>query len=379
MSAMADTLLAPHSSPSLPTSQFYFEKGRVALYALLRALQVGPSDEIVVPVYTCPAVIEPVVGLGARAVYCDIERTNFGLSPRALETALTAKTKAVVVQHTFGVPAGLDQLMNVTRERGVAILEDCCHVSSSFYRRQRLGSFGDAAFYSHDWDKPFSAGGGGRAVVNSMSLAEQVERGYREFSRASIREEARIVSRNTLVRAKRMARARLPGLVSRLRPYTPAVNGDRWPALNGGLGPEYARRISKSSGHHLHKVLKNSSLRISARKRAIDRYESGFRSIGIDCFETPEHCEVVLWRYPLRTFDKARLLEEAGRYGASLADWGSIPLRFLSAGGLRQGSFPVAEATARALVTVMIREQQDDGEVDRTLQFLCSMKQRGLL
>jgi perosamine synthetase len=381
---MVGEVLAPHGSPRLGTTQYYFQKGRAALCALLRALKVGPSDEIIVPVYTCPAVLEPVLGLGSRAVYCDIERTTFGLSPQASEAALTERTKAVIIQHTFGVPARLNELMRAVRDRGVAILEDCCHVSSSFYWGKRLGCFGDAAFYSHDWDKPLSAGGGGVAVVNSISLAKDVQKSYSELSATSVREEARIIGAHAFVSIKKMARAHLPHLVSRWHSRTRAeTNGDRRLVLDRGLGPEYARRIARSSEYRLRKVLKNPELRIAARKRAIERYESGFRSLGIECFQSPAHCDVVLWRYPLFAQDKPRVLEEARRCGASLADWGTIPLRFLANGGSESswhpGSFPIAEEIARHVVTVTVREKQDDGDVDRTLGFLSRMKQRGLI
>jgi len=372
---------APDESRGLAANQCYFERGRVALCALLRALKAGPADEIIVPIYTCPAVLEPILGLGSRAVYCDIDRTTFGLSPEALEVGLTDRTKAIIIQHTFGVPARLDELMKAARDRGVAILEDCCHVSSSFYWGKRLGCFGDAAFYSHDWDKPLSAGGGGVAVVNSMSLAEDVQKSYSEFSDTTVREEARIVGAHAFVSIKKMARAHWPRLASRFYPRARGeTNGDWSLALGRRLGPEYARRISKSSDYRLRRVLKNSELRIAARKRAIARYESGFRAMGIECFRIPEHCEVVLWRYPLFAGDKPRVLEEARRCGASLADWGTIPLRFLGhSGGKSSGCFPIAEEAARHVVTVTIREKQDNGDVDRTLEFLYRMKQRGLI
>jgi perosamine synthetase len=379
---VAEPTDARAASRRAEADQFYFSMGRVALYALLRALKVGPTDEVIVPVYTCPAVIEPVARLGARAVYCDIERASFGLCPDALERALTEKTKAVVIQHTFGVPARLDELMKAARDRGVAILEDCCHVSSSSYHGAPLGYLGDAAFYSHDWGKPLPIGGGGVAVVNSPSLLEGFKRVYSEFVAASFVDEARIVARTAYLAAHKWMRILLPSIAGKLRSREAAQpNGDASPGSK--LRREYGKRMPRSLEHRLRYVQRNSAVRLSARKWTISGYEAGFRSIGIECFRSPEGCDLALWRYPIFAADKSKLLAEAARYGASVADWGTVPLRLLTNGSSdrrsRRCCFPVAEEVARRVVTLPIREARDGAEVDRTLEFLSGMKKCGFL
>src|SRR5690348_5534731 len=354
--------------PSLAPSynRFHFYKGRVALYALLRALGVGPSDEIVVPVFTCPAVIEPVTGLRAKVVYCDIDPGTFGLAPQMVTAALTNKTKAVIVQHTFGVPAFSGDLMKLLNEREVAVLEDCCHVSVSSYGGRRLGQFGDAAFYSHDWGKPFAVGAGGIAVVNSPCLLEEVAKVYGQFATTNLQDEALFIARSASVTVKRCIRSSLPVLAAQLRSRL-QIEPDRAPSP-GQLGSQYRKRMPRVAEHRLHAVLNNISLRASARKCAMERYERGFRDIGIACFESPKDCDVILWRYPIFALDKPKLLNRARREGVALSDWGTIPLRsFIGmdcCGIPGKERFPVAEDIAQRLVTLGIEERRDDAEID---------------
>jgi dTDP-4-amino-4,6-dideoxygalactose transaminase len=367
----------------LSGNEFYFCKGRVALYALLRALKVGPSDEIVLPVYTCPEVVEPIFALGARPIFCDIEKETLSLCPHELETALTPKTKAVIIQHTFGVPACLDELIAVARHGEVAILEDCCHVSASTYHGRSVGQFGDGAFYSHNWDKPLSAGGGGVAIVNSTSLLKEVTNTYLGFVTPSLREEGRMIARNALISAKRLVRAGNPGVSEALRPRKhKETTVDDTNFVRGKFHPEYGERIFRSSRYCLQRVLKKRRQRVAARRSCIELYETGFREMGIECFRVPVGSEVALWRYPLWAIDKPGILREAWKRGVRLFDWGAIPLSFLAStrfSGQQRRCFPIAESVAQSVVTLAIRETHNRREIDRNLQFLRDMKGRGLI
>src|SRR5262245_22211005 len=82
-----------------------FWKGRIALYSMLRALGIGSGDEVIVPGYTCVMVPGPVIYTGATPVYVDIDPQHYNLQPNAVARAITPRTKAILVQHTYGYPA----------------------------------------------------------------------------------------------------------------------------------------------------------------------------------------------------------------------------------------------------------------------------------
>ncbi len=96
---------------------FAFWKGRVALYAILRALGIGEGDEVILPGYTCVMDVNPIKYLGARAVFVDIEPTTYNLDVRLLEEKITPRTKIVIAQHTYGYPCEMDGILEIAGRR----------------------------------------------------------------------------------------------------------------------------------------------------------------------------------------------------------------------------------------------------------------------
>lgn len=121
-------------------------KGRIALYVILEALNIGAGDEVVVPGFTCMTVPLPLLSLGATPVYADIRPQDYNVDPTRLEPMVTPRTRAIVVQHTFGIPAEMDCIVETARRRGLHPIEDCCHTLTSSYKGRRVGTFGEAAF-----------------------------------------------------------------------------------------------------------------------------------------------------------------------------------------------------------------------------------------
>ena len=171
-------------------ARFLFCRGRFALYSLLRFLKIGSGDEVIVQAFTCSQVVQPILQLGAMPVFCDTEPTGFCLDSHALSRVLSKATKVVIIQHTFGIPANMNALVPLLKQRGIFAIEDCCHVCASDYNGISLGSFGDAAFYSYGYEKPMSAGLGGAAVLNSSAAALDFQSLYFTYARASLAEEA---------------------------------------------------------------------------------------------------------------------------------------------------------------------------------------------
>ena len=110
---------------------FAFWKGRVALYAILESLGIGPGDEVIMPGFTCVVVPNAVLYRGAIPIYVDIEETSFTMDVRDIEQKITSRTRAIIVQHTYGIPAEMDAIMAVAAQAGVAVIEDCAHALGS--------------------------------------------------------------------------------------------------------------------------------------------------------------------------------------------------------------------------------------------------------
>lgn len=137
-----------------------FNSGRSALLAILKAFNIGKGDEVIIQAFTCVAVPNSIRWAGAMPVYADIEET-FNLAPASVEKKITSKTKAILVQHTFGRRAKVSELAAIARKHNILVIEDCAH---------SLGAAplaGDAAFFSFGRDKVVSSVFGGLATIRS--------------------------------------------------------------------------------------------------------------------------------------------------------------------------------------------------------------------
>ena len=152
-----------------------FWKGRVALYAILKAMKTGSGDEIVLPGYTCVMNVNPIKYLGAKPVYVDIEPNTFNLNVELLEKKITPNTKAIIAQHTYGYPCDMDAILEIANRKGLPVLEDCCLSLGSQYKGNITGTLGKAAYFSFQWNKPFTTGLGGMAITNDKDLAEKIK------------------------------------------------------------------------------------------------------------------------------------------------------------------------------------------------------------
>jgi perosamine synthetase len=143
-----------------------FNSGRSALYAILRAFGLGTGDEVLVQAFTCVAVPNSVIWTGARPIYVDIDK-SLNMDPADVERKITKKTRAIVVQHTFGVPASMDAILEIAKKNKLLVVEDCAHSLGATYKTKKVGTLGDAAAFSFGRDKVISSVFGGLAVVAS--------------------------------------------------------------------------------------------------------------------------------------------------------------------------------------------------------------------
>ncbi len=147
-----------------------FNSGRSAMYSLLKSFGIGDGDEVIIQAFTCLALPEVIKWLSAVPKYVDIDET-LNIDFKLLEKSISPKTKAIIVQHTFGIPAKMDLITKITQKYNLILIEDCAHAIGSSYQGKKIGTFGDAAFFSFGRDKVISSVFGGMAVINEKSLS----------------------------------------------------------------------------------------------------------------------------------------------------------------------------------------------------------------
>ena len=154
------TYATKHSSRSF--SQLYHEEvksflgvgtalsyasGRAALMEILTAIGIREGDEIIIPGYTCIVTPAAAIAVGARPVYADIDPQTLNVLPEAVETLITQRTRAILAQHTFGIPCDIRSLEAISARRGIHLIEDCAHALGAKIEERYCGNFGSAAFF----------------------------------------------------------------------------------------------------------------------------------------------------------------------------------------------------------------------------------------
>lgn len=150
---------------------FSFAAGRMGLYALLEALDIGLGDEVILPAFTCVVVPNAILYRGARPVYVDIDARTLNLQVGQLEQKITPRTKAIIAQHTFGYACDLERVMGVADSHNIPVIEDCAHALGARFRGRPVGSIGTAALFSTDHTKVIGTGTGGMITTNDEAVA----------------------------------------------------------------------------------------------------------------------------------------------------------------------------------------------------------------
>jgi dTDP-4-amino-4,6-dideoxygalactose transaminase len=135
-----------------------------AIHLALRLAGVGAGDEVITTAMTCSATNEPILIAGATPVWADIDPTSGNISPEDIREKLTDKTRAVVVVHWGGYPCDLDEIMDIGKEAGVAVIEDAAHSIGSTYHGAPIGSHADYVCFSFQAIKTITTGDGGALV-----------------------------------------------------------------------------------------------------------------------------------------------------------------------------------------------------------------------
>jgi dTDP-4-amino-4,6-dideoxygalactose transaminase len=296
--------------------------GTDALHLALRAVGIGPGDEVITVANTFFATVEAIALCGARPVFVDIDPVTYTMDPSLIEAAITPRTKAIVPVHLYGHPADMDPIIAISRRHGLSIVEDACQAHGAEYKGVRIGSFGDAAAFSFYYSKNLGAyGEGGMVVTNDRDTATNVQmlrnHGSKErYQHALLGVNARLDEIQAAV-----LRVKLPRL-------------DSWNAARRTWAEEYSRRLA-----------------------------------DLEDVVTPAvqpYAKHVFHLYVIRTRDRERLQRWLKSHGVSTGIHYPVPVHLQEACaglGYSPGSLPKTEAAARQILSLPMFAELNVDEV----------------
>jgi perosamine synthetase len=148
--------------------------GTAGLHLCIRALGIGEGDEVIVPSFAFVAVANTVRYEKALPVFVDIEPETLNLDPALIEAAITCRTKAIVVVHTFGCPADLPAILDIARRHHLYVIEDACEAIGAEFDGRKVGAWGDAGVFAFYPNKQITTGEGGMVVTQNPRIAAVV-------------------------------------------------------------------------------------------------------------------------------------------------------------------------------------------------------------
>ena len=154
----------------------------LALTSLIQLGYLSPGDEVIVPSATFTTVVSPILQVGLVPVFVDVELDTYNICPDAVKRAINKKTKLILVVHSLGCPAKMDEIMSISNEYNIPVFEDCCEAHGSSINGKKVGSFGLVSAWSFFVAHNMTTGEGGMVTTNSIEIKENLE-SIREFGR----------------------------------------------------------------------------------------------------------------------------------------------------------------------------------------------------
>lgn len=333
-------------------------RGRVGLAGLLRAAGVNRGDEVLTQAFTCVAVPEGIIAGGGTPRFVDTVEGGVNVDPNLIAKAISSRTKAIVVQHTFGYAGPIDEVLEIARPEGIIVIEDCCHTYETTVHGKAVGQLGAGAFYSLEWGKPLPCGVGGFVAANDDAVQGSLERWHRELRLPSLLRRLRlelqyaaysIAYRPTTywtVKTLFHALSRAGAAEGNFSEHGLDAESDEFGLGASPLVERRFRRKLRSIGR-----VTEHSRHVTEAYRAID-LAAGLHRVAEDSAEGS-----VLARYPLWSDFKSELLAEAKAANVEMADWYKTPIHPLegqqqAAANYTTGDCPNAEYACQRIVSL---------------------------
>jgi len=284
--------------------------GTAALHLSLLALGTKKGDEVIIPSYVCPALLNAVMYVNAVPIIADIDRATLNIDVNDIRKKVTKKTRAIIVPHMFGLAAEINEIISL----GIPVIEDCAQSAGARYQGRYTGSFGVCSIFSFYATKMLSTGEGGMILSNDDRFAEKARdlRDYDEKESSSVRYNYKMTD------------------------------------IQAALGISQLKKLPSFIGR---------------RKEIADLYNRTLGDISISVPTVPEDREHIYYRYVLLLDDSSVFMKKMQKRGIQCRRPVFKPLhKYLSLSG-----YPVTEDASDRAISIPIYPSLGDNEVHHIL------------
>ncbi|MCA9392151.1 DegT/DnrJ/EryC1/StrS aminotransferase family protein [candidate division WWE3 bacterium] len=349
--------------------------GRSATYDALKLFGVGEGDDVVMQAFNCVAVVNSILWTRATPVYADIKKETLNLDLDELKRKVTAKTKAIIVQHTFGLPFDqMDDLMKFAKERGIYVIEDCAHALGAKVNDRYVGTIADAGIFSFGRDKVVSSVFGGALYINSahpdiVQKAQELYAQKQPVGRGWILKQLLhpVLSYISLQTYSFLSLGKLLhagfqvlGLLSKATDEAEKSCGP----MPNWIDKKYPGALATLASFQLKALVDSNTRRGEIAKM--------YASAGIVSVQQGVDNQDRIWlRYSVLAENPRKLINRYKRYGIVVGDWydqvvGPKEID-LSKTGYKQGATPVAEDVSAHVVNLPCYQRMSDVDVEKVI------------
>jgi perosamine synthetase len=322
--------------------------------------------------------VNPIKYLGAQPIYVDIEPSTFNININLLKEKITKNTKAIIAQHTYGYPCRMDEIMKLADRKAIPVIEDCCLALGAKYKEKIVGTFGKAAYFSFQWNKPYTTGIGGMAITSDMELAKKIKvLCEKELCQPSKKEvmllAAELAVYRTFVYPRTTAIAQ--SLFRYLTKKGTVVGSSSSCEFKPEMKKDFFKAMSSVQAGAGIRQLKKLGKNIEHRREMAELYDELLLQKGWPTRNYDKKImNPVMVRYPVRIKEKDKAIQQAASAGIELGSWFECPLHpigtSLEAYDYEIGMCPEAEKASREVVNLPLHPRADEKTAKRTVEFI---------
>ncbi len=266
---------------------FSISSGRIGMKLILEALDLKKGSEIIMPSYTLADLAKIVKSLEFKPVFIDIKNDTMNMDENLIEKKLTSSTRVILATHLWGLPCNVEKILKIAKKNNLIVIEDCAHSLGSEFKGKKVGSFGEASFFSFERTKPINCLGGGMIVTNNNKIAKKIEDKIKLLNYSSKKLffgalinyiESSLTNKNIFWVTSKFLRSKILDLFKKFyrRFYKPSEGTElKFSNLQAKIGLEQLKKIDETNKKRIEIAKEYSKLLYSNRRIQLPRDQYG--------------------------------------------------------------------------------------------------------